>query len=180
MKKIFAMFVVAIMSITLSAATMTEKEFNAAVDAAVEFITAKESFRTSWYDDATGKSIASKTSPCKGTATIGHGLTGAYWHSNTITKEQSLAIVKKIVAADAKKILLAMKNKPTKNNLAALCSLAYRRGVDPILKSKTFKAVNDRDWKTMNKEWKEFNTSGGVVMPGLNKRCLEEIKFFFK
>ena len=179
MKKIFAMIIVAIMS-NLSAATMTEKEFNASVDAAVEFITAKESFRPNWYDDATGKQLASKNSPCKGTATIGHGLTGAYWHSNTITKEQSLAIVKKIVAADAKKILLAMKNRPSKNNLAALCSLAYRRGVDPVLRSKTFKAVNDRDWKTTNKEWKEFNTSGGVVMPGLNKRCLEEIRFFFK
>lgn len=179
MKKIFAMFVVAT-SINAFAATMTEKEFNAAVDAAVTFITAKESFRPNWYDDATGKTIASKTSPCKGTATIGHGLTGAYWHSNTITKAQSLAIVKKIVTADAKKILLAMKNKPTKNNLAALCSLAYRRGVDPVLRSKTFQAVNDRNWKVMNKQWKEFNTSGGVVMPGLNKRCLEEIRLFFK
>ena len=179
MKKFIAIIAI-VATMNSFAATMTVKEFNAAVDAAVEFITAKESFRTSWYDDATGKSIASKTSPCKGTATIGHGLTGAYWHSNTITKEQSLAIVKKIVAADAKKILLAMKNKPTKNNLAALCSLAYRRGVDPVIRSKTFQAVNDRNWKVMNKQWKEFNTSGGVVMPGLNKRCLEEIRLFFK
>ena len=179
MKKFIAIIAI-VATMNSFAATMTVKEFNAAVDAAVEFITAKESFRTSWYDDATGKSIASKTSPCKGTATIGHGLTGAYWHKNTISKEQSLAIVKTIVAADARKILAAMKNKPTKNNLAALCSLAYRRGVDPVIRSNTFKAINERNWNKMNKEWKGFNTSGGVVMPGLNKRCLEEIRLFFK
>ncbi len=179
MKSIITIAIIA-MTISTFGATMTPANFRKGVDAAVKFITEKESFRSSWYDDATGKSISGKNGSCKGTPTIGHGITGAYWNSNTITREQSLAIVRKIVEADAKKIVLAMKNTPTPNNLAALCSLAYRRGVDPVIRSNTFKAINERNWNKMNKEWKEFNTSGGVVMPGLNKRCLEEIRLFFK
>lgn len=161
------------------AATMSEASFQKAVNKAVEFITEKESFRSQWYDDATGKTLASRTAKCVGTPTIGHGLTSIYWNRQTITPEQSKAIVRKIVEQDAREILKALNRAPSINNLAALCSLAYRRGVRPVLRSKTFKAVNDGNWTSVSKEWRGFNTSGGNVMRGLNNRCNDEIKLFF-
>lgn len=178
MKKILVTLL-AVIGMNMFGANMNEKEFNKAVDVAVNFICARESFRSTWYDDATGKTIASKHAKCEGTATIGHGLTGIYWDGQTITPEQSKAIVRRIVESDARQLLKGLKRTPTVNNLAALCSLAYRRGVRPILKSKTFKAVNNGSWTLVTKEWKEFNTSGGKVMRGLNNRCAEELKLFY-
>ena len=162
------------------AATMSEATFKKAVDKAVDFITSKESFRSTWYDDATGKTIASKNAKCQGTPTIGHGLTGIYWDKQAITPEQSKAIVRKIVEQDARELLKALNRAPSINNLAALCSLAYRRGVRPVLRSQTFKAINDGNWSKVSKEWRGFNTSGGKVMRGLNNRCNDEIKLFYE
>lgn len=179
MKNIFTIIAL-IIGMNSFAATMSEASFQKAVDTAVNFIIKKESFRSQWYDDATGKTIASKNAKCQGTPTIGHGLTGIYWDRQTITPEQSKAIVRSIVEKDAREILKALKRTPSINNLAALCSLAYRRGVRPVLRSKTFKAVNDGDWSAVSREWRGFNTSGGKVMRGLNNRCNEELKLFFK
>lgn len=178
MKQVIAIIAL-IVGMQTFAATMSDAAFKKAVDKAVDFITAKESFRSTWYDDATGKTIASRTAKCQGTPTIGHGLTSIYWDKQTITPEQSKAIVRGIVEQDAREILKALNRAPSINNLAAICSLAYRRGVRPILRSKTFKAINDGNWSAVTKEWKEFNTSGGKVMRGLNIRCDEELKLFY-
>lgn len=178
MKQVIAIIALVI-GMNSFAATMSEASFQKAVDTAVNFIIKKESFRSTWYDDATGKTIASKNAKCQGTPTIGHGLTSIYWDKQTITPEQSKAIVRGIVEQDAREILKALNRAPSINNLAAICSLAYRRGVRPILRSKTFKAINDGNWSTVTKEWKEFNTSGGKVMRGLNIRCDEELKLFY-
>lgn len=179
MKKILVTLVAVLGIANVFGATMNEKDFNRAVDTAVEFICERESFRSTWYDDHTGKTIASKYSKCQGTATIGHGLTGIYWDAQNITVAQSKAIVRRIVENDARQLLRSLNRTPSVNNLAALCSLAYRRGVRAILRSKTFKAVNNGDWSGVVREWKGFNTSGGVVMRGLVRRCNEEIKLFF-
>lgn len=178
MKQVIAI-VVFVMTVNVFGATMSTLAFNAAVDKAVKFVIEKENFRSSWYDDKTGKTLAAKNAKCVGTPTIGHGLTGVYWDKQTITPEQSKAIVRGIVEQDAREILKALNRAPSINNLAALCSLAYRRGVRPVLRSKTFKAVNDRNWGSVIKEWKGFNTSKGEPMPGLNKRCKEELRLFF-
>lgn len=158
---------------------MEEKDFNSSVDIAVEFITSREGFRSHWYDDSTGKTIPSKHADCVGVATIGHGLTGIYWDGDIITVEQSKSVVRRIVEQDAKMLVSGLKHVPTVNSLAALCSLAYRRGVHAILRSKTFKAVNDCKWDDVDREWREFNTSGGVVLDGLNIRCNDELELFF-
>lgn len=178
MKKILVTLM-AVVGINMFGATMSDSSFKLAVDKAVDFITAREGFRSQWYDDATGRTIGSKNAACKGTATIGHGLTGIYWDANTITVQQSKNIVRGIVEKDAKELLRALKRTPSVNNLAALCSLSYRRGVRAILRSQTFKAVNDSNWKQVSKEWREFNTSNGKVMKGLIIRCDEELKLFY-
>lgn len=178
MKQVIAIIALVI-GMNSFAATMSEASFQKAVDTAVSFIIKKESFRSTWYDDATGKTIASRTAKCQGTPTIGHGLTGIYWDKPTITPEQSKAIVRGIVEKDARELLKGLNRTPSINNLAALCSLAYRRGVRPILRSKTFKAVNDGNWTQVSREWRDFNTSGGKVMRGLIIRCDEEIKLFY-
>lgn len=179
MKKILVTLVAVLGIANVFGANMKESQFQKAVDTAVEFICERESFRSTWYDDHTGKTIASKYAKCEGTATIGHGLTGIYWDAQNINVAQSKAIVRRIVESDARQLLKGLKRTPSVNNLAALCSLAYRRGVRSILRSKTFKAINDSDWSGVVREWKDFNTSGGVVMRGLVRRCNEEIKLFF-
>ena len=167
------------------AATMSEASFKKAVDKAVDFITAREGFRSQWYCDGCGKTLASRSAKCtrkecaNATPTIGHGLTLIYWEKQTINPEQSKAIVRSIVEKDARELLKGLNRAPSINNLAALCSLAYRRGVRPILRSKTFKAVNDGNWTMVSREWREFNTYGGKVMRGLNIRCDEELKLFY-
>lgn len=164
---------------TVGVSAMEEKDFNSSIDLAVEFITSREGFRSHWYDDSTGKTIQSKDATCDGVATIGHGLTGIYWDDDTITVDQSKAIVRRIIERDAKMLIAGLKYVPTVNSLAALCSLAYRRGVHAILRSKTFKAVNDCKWEDVDREWREFNTSGGKILEGLNTRCADELDLFF-
>lgn len=184
MKHIFTIIALVI-GMNSFAATMSEASFKKAVDTAVNFIIKKESFRSQWYCDGCGKTLASRSAKCtlkkceKATPTIGHGLTAIYWDRQIITPEQSEAIVRMIVEKDARELLKALNRTPSVNNLAALCSLAYRRGVRPILRSKTFKAINDGNWSAVSKEWRGFNTSGGRVMKGLNNRCNEELRLFY-
>ena len=174
-----SLFVVNVFSAEMSAA-----QFNLAVDKAVNFIVEKENFRSRWYCDGCGSTLASRSAKCtrvkckKATPTIGHGLTRRYWTGETISRNQSLAIVKNIVIRDAKAILRSLDKTPTTNQLAALCSLAYRRGVTPVLRSQTFAAVKCGNINRAVSEWRGFNTSGGRVMRGLINRCNAEIKLF--
>ena len=179
MKQVIAIIALVI-GMNSFAATMSEASFQKAVDTAVNFIIKKESFRSQWYDDKTGKTLSSRNAKCEGTPTIGHGLTALYWDKQTITVDQSKAIVRKIVEKDAREILKALNRAPSINNLAAICSLAYRRGVRPVLRSKTFKAINDGNWSAVSREWRGFNTSGGQVMRGLDNRCNDEIRLFYE
>ena len=177
--KSFLVMVVVVCGILCPAASMREVDLQRAVDKAVDFIVEREGFRSTWYDDATGRTLTNKYADCDGVATIGHGLTGIYWDEQNITMAQSKAVVRRIVEHDARLLLRGLKRTPTINNLAALCSLSYRRGVRAVLRSKTFKAVNKGDWRGVAREWRGFNTSRGRVLAHLTWLCKEEVRLFF-
>lgn len=177
-------------------AEIAEKTINAGVETCVIFLEAKESFRSTWYCDKCQKGLAGPNAKCSnkkcwgirkgkrvylGTPTIGHGLTKAYWTKGSITPAQSRNIKRRIVRADAMAFVAAAKIDLNANQLAALCSLAYRRGVHAVLRSKTWNdGVQKQNASVIRREWMGFNTQSGIVVRGLTNRCNSELNLFFK
>lgn len=186
MNKIIAI-IVAIISVNVFATEA--KTINDGVETCLTFLEAKEGFRSTWYCDGCGKGISGPNAKCtrksckgkKTTPTIGHGLTKAYWTGGSITPAQSRAIKRRIVRADAMAFVGAAKVDLNSNQIAALCSLAYRRGVAAVLRSKTWnEGVQKNNASAIRKEWAGFNTQGGIVRRGLVNRCNDELNLFFK
>lgn len=194
MKKFIAI-IVAMLAINVFA--IEAKTVEEGIETCLTFLETKEGFRSTWYCDKCQRGLAGPDSVCQNkkcfrlnkrtgklesisTPTIGHGLTKIYWKGGSISREQSRAIKRRIVRADAMAIVAAARVDLNSNQIAALCSLAYRRGVSAVLRSKTFAAVQREDASAITREWKGFNTSGGVVMRGLINRCNDELKLFFK
>lgn len=66
----------------------------------------------------------------------------------------------------------------TENQQTAVISLIYNIGWGAFSKSKCYKAIKEKDWGTVYKEW-TWITGGGKVLKGLIKRREEERYLFF-
>lgn len=66
----------------------------------------------------------------------------------------------------------------TSNQEAALCSLIYNIGWPAFAKSKCYKAIKNKDWETVFKNW-DWCKGGGKFLLGLAKRRAEEMALFF-
>ena len=62
---------------------------------------------------------------------------------------------------------------------AALCSLIYNIGWPAFAKSKCYKAIKEKDWETVFKNW-DWCKGGGKFLKGLAKRRTEEMFLFFQ
>lgn len=188
MKKFIAI-VFAVACIANVYAEISKETIDKGVETCLTFLESKEGFRSTWYCDGCSKGISGPNAKCmrksckgkKTTPTIGHGLTKAYWTKGSITPAQSRAIKRRIVRADAMAFISAAKVDLNSNQIAALCSLAYRRGVAAVLRSKTWnEGVQKNNASAIRKEWSGFNTQGGIVKRGLVNRCNDELNLFFK
>lgn len=63
--------------------------------------------------------------------------------------------------------------------IAAVESLVYNIGWPSFSKSKCCKAIKEKDWETVFKNW-DWNKASGKFMTGLAKRRTEEMYLFFK
>lgn len=188
MKK-FVVIIFAIAFVVNAYAEISETAIDKGVETCLTFLESKEGFRSTWYCDGCGKGISGPNAKCmrksckgkKTTPTIGHGLTKTYWTAGSITPAQSRAIKRRIVRADAAAIVAAAKVDLNSNQIAALCSLSYRRGVAAVLRSKTWnEGIQKSNASTIRKEWSGFNTQGGIIKRGLVNRCNAELNLFFK
>jgi GH24 family phage-related lysozyme (muramidase) len=196
MNKIIAIVIMVVALVYSAHAKISKETIDKGVETCLIFLESKEGFRSSWYCDRCQKGLAGPNSKCSnkkcwrkkkgkwvyiGTPTIGHGITKAYWTAGSITPAQSRAIKRRIVRADAMAFVAAAKIDLNANQLAALCSLAYRRGIAAVLRSKTWnEGIQRNNASTIRKEWAGFNTQGGIVRKGLVNRCNAEMNLFFK
>ena len=67
----------------------------------------------------------------------------------------------------------------TDNQEAALSSLIYNIGWSAFAKSKCYKAIKEKDWETVFKNW-DWCKGGGKFLVGLAKRRAEELHLFFQ
>lgn len=67
----------------------------------------------------------------------------------------------------------------TSNQEAAVCSLVYNIGWSAFAKSKCYKAIKEKDWETLFKNW-DWCKGGGKFLKGLAKRRAEEMFLFFQ
>ena len=63
--------------------------------------------------------------------------------------------------------------------IAALESLIYNIGWPAFAKSKCCKAIKEKDWETVFKNW-DWCKASGKFLVGLAKRRAEELNMFFK
>ncbi|MBQ0113361.1 MAG: lysozyme [Bacteroidales bacterium] len=69
--------------------------------------------------------------------------------------------------------------KLTEDQKGAIASLCYNVGVPAFLKSKCFKAICEKDYGSIVKNW-DWNKANGKVIKGLVKRRIEELYNFTK
>ena len=117
-----------------------------------------------------------------GINTIGYGTTvypdgTPVKMGDTITKEKAEALLLDYVI---NKILPHIRDlNLTDNQQAALCSLIYNVGWPAFSKSKCYKAIKEKDWETVFKNWDWCKGSGKFLL-GLAKRRTEELHLFFQ
>ena len=167
MKNIVTIIALIVCSI-VSAVEMSQKDFNAAVTTAVNEIVKHEGFRSSWYKCPAGE------------LTIGHGLTKAFWNKSTITKEESLAVVKQRAEAIGKEVLSMVQKPLTSNQLAALVSFTYNVGIGNFQQSTLLKELNKGNYSKVPAELKRWVYSKKVKLNGLVARRASEAALWSK
>lgn len=168
MKNVIVAIVALFICSLVNAVEMNSKDFDTAVNTAVTEIVKHEGFRSSWYKCPAGK------------LTIGHGLTKAFWNKSTITKEQSLAVVKQRAEAIGKEVLSMVQKPLTKNQLAALISFTYNVGIGNFQSSTLLKELNQGNYSKVPSEMKRWVYSNKVKLNGLVSRRASEIALFMK
>lgn len=167
MKNIVTIITLIVCSI-VSAVEMDQKDFNAAVNTAVTEIVKHEGFHSSWYKCPAGE------------LTIGHGLTKAFWNKPTITKEESLAVVKQRADAIGKEVLSMVQKPLTSNQLAALISFTYNVGIGNFQQSTLLKELNKGNYSKVPAELKRWVYSKKVKLNGLVARRASEAALWSK
>lgn len=96
---------------------------------------------------------------------------------DTVTKEKAEALLLDYVI---NKIMPNIRDLGlTSNQESAVCSLVYNIGWPAFSKSKCYKAIKNKDWETVYKEW-EWCKANGKFLNGLAKRRAEELYLFFQ
>lgn len=67
----------------------------------------------------------------------------------------------------------------TSNQESAVCSLVYNIGWPAFSKSKCYKAIKNKDWESVYKNW-DWCKANGKFLKGLAKRRAEELYLFFQ
>lgn len=117
-----------------------------------------------------------------GVVTIGYGTTvypdgTPVKMGDTITKEKAEALLLDYVI---NKIMPNIRDLGLSSNQeAALCSLIYNIGAPAFLKSKCYKAIKNKDWETVFKNW-DWCKGNNKFLLGLAKRRAEELYLFFQ
>lgn len=130
------------------------------------------------YEGFSAKAYKCPASVC----TIGYGNTT--WADGTpvkmgqtITKEKAEALLNDYLIKNVRPKIADLKLK--KNQQEALESLIYNVGWTSFSRSKCYKAIKNKDWETVFKNWDWVKCNGKFLL-GLAKRRSEELSLFFK
>ena len=116
--------------------------------------------------------------------TIGYGTTiypdgREVKEGDKITESKAEEYLAWYVETNIKPVLKKIPYVLTDNQEKALASLIYNIGSSAFLRSKLFRAIVDKDYEQIFKNW-DWIKAGGVVMKGLVKRRTEELYLFMK
>lgn len=119
-----------------------------------------------------------------GVWTIGYGTTvypdgTPVKKGDQITEERAEAYLNDYLIKNVRPLFAKIPYTLTQNQEDAICSLVYNVGKGAFLKSKLFKAICEKNYEQIFKNW-DWIKAGGVVMKGLVKRRAEELCLFIK
>lgn len=114
--------------------------------------------------------------------TIGYGTTEypdgkPVKKGDTITEEKAEALLNDYLIKNVRPKIADLRLKP--NQQEALESLIYNIGWGAFSKSSCYKAIKNKDWESVFKNW-DWIKGGGKFLLGLAKRRAEELDLFFK
>lgn len=114
--------------------------------------------------------------------TIGYGTTvypdgTPVKKGDQITQERAEAYLNDYLIKNVRPLFDKIPYTLTKNQEDAICSLVYNIGKGAFVKSKLFKAICEKNYEQIFKNW-DWIKANGTVLKGLVKRRTEELYLF--
>jgi lysozyme len=95
-----------------------------------------------------------------------------------ITESQALEYLQYNVNQKCDSINKIVTTSLNQNQFDALCSFAYNLGINALRNSTLLKLVNQGDFKAASQQFLSWDHSGGIVIPGLERRRIAEQQLF--
>lgn len=112
--------------------------------------------------------------------TIGYGHTAGVREGQTITAEEAERLLAEDLITYERGVSSLVTVFLHQNQFDMLVSFAYNLGVNSLKNSTLLKKINGRAGaNTIRAEWVKWCHAGGKVMPGLQRRRLQEVDVFF-
>lgn len=98
---------------------------------------------------------------------------------DSISKQGAEALLNDYLIKNVYPLFKQIPYKITRNQEDAICSLIFNVGKNSFINSKLFKAIKEKDYENIVRQWDWFRC-GGKVSKGLIRRRVAELALFVK
>lgn len=98
---------------------------------------------------------------------------------DTITRQAAEALLNDYLIKNVHPLFRQIPYSLTQNQKDAICSLVFNVGKNGFINSKLFKAIKEKDYENICRQWDWFKCNGKVVK-GLVVRRVKELYLFIK